>query len=209
MTRPRHFTPAFEEALVYAACLHAGQTRKGSDTPYIAHLLSVAALVLEFGGSQEQVIAGLLHDAIEDQAHGFPDRLRREIQSRFGDEVLRIVEACTDTDEDPKPAWKLRKERYIERLRQEDSSAALVAIADKLHNARTMLADYRVLGDELWSRFNAPRDQQVWYLRSVAESVGDRVPRVMLAELEEIVARLQGPADERQHVPGAAPGSQA
>lgn len=108
--------------------------------------------------------------------------------------MLRIVEACTDTDEEPKPDWKPRKERYLERLRHEDASSALVAIADKLHNARTMLADYRVLGDELWSRFKAARADQVWYLRSASEAVGDRVPRAMLAELEEIVERLQRPA---------------
>jgi (p)ppGpp synthase/HD superfamily hydrolase len=157
MTSPRPLTPAFEDALVYAARLHAGQARKRSDTPYISHLMSVAALVLEFGGSLEQAIAGLLHGAIEDQANGFPG--------------------------------------------PRDASAALVAFADKLHNARTMLADYRVLGDELWSRFNAAREDQVWYLRSVLQSVGDRVPRAMLAELDEIVERLNAPPGEFQQLP--------
>jgi (p)ppGpp synthase/HD superfamily hydrolase len=168
--------------------------------------LSVAALVLEFGGSQEQAIAGLLHDAIEDQAHGEPDRLRAEIRRGFGDEVLRIVEACTDTDEEPKPDWMIRKTRYIDGFRHEDSIVALVATADKLHNARSMLADYRKDGDEFWSRFNAPRDKQVWYLRSVADSVGDRVPRAMLDELEEIVERLQCPSTTLQQHEAALPG---
>jgi (p)ppGpp synthase/HD superfamily hydrolase len=169
-------------------------------------LLSVCALVLENRGTHEQAIAALLHDAIEDQAHGNPDRLRAEIRRRFGDEVLRIVEACTDTDQEPKPEWRRRKELYIERLRKEDAAAQLVAIADKLHNARTMLADYRVLGDDLWCRFNAPREDQVWYLRSVAAAVGEGVPRAMLAELEEIVERLQGPATVRDQAPGVSSG---
>jgi (p)ppGpp synthase/HD superfamily hydrolase len=191
MSGPRQLTPAFEDALVSAARLHAGQARKGSDTPYISHLMSVAALVLEFGGSQEQVIAALLHDAIEDQAHGEPERLRGEVRRRFGDEVLTIVEGCTDTDEEPKPEWSIRKRRYIERLRREDSSIALVAIADKLHNARSMLADYRTIGEELWCRFNAPRADQLWYLKSVARAVENRVPAAILTELKSIIKEFE------------------
>jgi (p)ppGpp synthase/HD superfamily hydrolase len=194
MTNPRPLTPAFEDALVYAARLHANQARKGSDTPYISHLMSVAALVLEFGGSEEQVIAALLHDAIEDQAHGEPDRLRREIRRRFGDDVLTIVEGCTDTDQQPKPEWIIRKRRYIQRLSHEDSSVALVAIADKLHNARSMLADYRVVGDRLWSRFNAPREYQLKYLASAAKAVENRVPSAMLVDLRGIIAELEDPS---------------
>ncbi len=195
MTIPRQLTPAFEDALVYATRLHAGQARKGSDIPYVSHLLSVAALVLEFGGSHEQAIAALLHDAIEDQSHGNPERLRAEIGRRFGDDVLSIVEACTDTDQEPKPDWRFRKQRYLDRLRHEHESALLVATADKLHNARSMLADYRTLGDALWSRFNAPREQQLWYLKSVVELVRGRVPPAMLTELELVVEQLQGPSN--------------
>jgi (p)ppGpp synthase/HD superfamily hydrolase len=177
---------------VYATRLHAGQARKGSDIPYVSHLLSVAALVLEFGGSNEQAIAALLHDAKEDQSHGNPHRLRDEIARRFGNDVLSIVEACTDTDQEPKPDWLFRKQRYIDRLHQEHESVLLVATADKLHNARSMLADHRILGDALWSRFNAPREQQLWYLQSVVELVRGRVPPAMLAELEQVVEQLQG-----------------
>jgi (p)ppGpp synthase/HD superfamily hydrolase len=191
MTAPRPLTPEFEDALVYAARLHANQARKASDIPYVWHLLSVCALVLEFGGSSDQAIAALLHDAIEDQAHGNPNRLRAQIRRSFGDEVLRIVEACTDTDQEPKPDWKTRKKLYIERLRNEDTAVALVAMADKLHNARTMLADYRKLGDDLWDRFNAPRKKQLWYLESVADVVDGRVPQAMVTELKEIVEALR------------------
>jgi len=191
--RPRQLTPAFEDALVYAARLHAGQARKGSDTPYISHLMSVAALVLEYGGSQDQAIAGLLHDAIEDQSHGEPQRLRGEIRRRFGEEALAIVEGCTDTDEDPKPEWIVRKRRYIARLSHEDSSVALVAVADKLHNARTMFADYRAIGDELWCRFNAPRDSQLKYLMSIANAVENQVPSAIIVELREIIGQLEDP----------------
>jgi (p)ppGpp synthase/HD superfamily hydrolase len=153
--------------------------------------MSVAALVLEFGGTQEQAVAALLHDSIEDQAHGHPDRLRNEIRRRFGQDVLDIVEACTDTDQDPKPDWQTRKQAYIDRLATEHGPAPLVAIADKLHNARSMLADYRACGDVVWTRFNAGRELQVWYLQSVTDAVEGRVPIAMLTELREVIAQLR------------------
>jgi (p)ppGpp synthase/HD superfamily hydrolase len=188
---PRQLTQAFEDAFIYANRLHAAQARKGSDIPYVTHLMSVAALVLEFGGSQEQAIAALLHDCIEDQGHGNPERLRNEIRLRFGQEVLDIVEDCTDTDQDPKPAWPIRKQAYIDRLSREDGPALLVAIADKLHNARCMLVDYRTCGDTLRSRFNAPRERQVWYLESVADAVEGRAPVELLRELRQIIDELR------------------
>src|SRR4029078_1161990 len=134
-------SPDFDEALAYAARLHAGQTRKGTEAPYIAHLLAVTALALEHGASEDEAIAALLHDAVEDQG-GRPtlERIRR----RFGDEVAAIVEGCNDTDENHKPPWRARKERDITHLRQAPSAVRLVAAADKLHNAHSVLAEYKV-----------------------------------------------------------------
>ena len=114
MSTPLKLSKRFEEALVYTLGLHATQMRKGTDVPYASHLLSVAALVLEDGGSEDEAIAALLHDAVEDQ--GGP-RTRDEIGRRFGEEVARIVDGCTDTDETPKPPWRKRKESYIESMR--------------------------------------------------------------------------------------------
>src|SRR5947199_8691848 len=132
-------TTRFEEALIYATRLHASQSRKGSTTPYIAHLLAVTALVLENGGNEDEAIAALLHDAIEDQGGA---STREEIRRHFGDAVVAIVDGCTDTEVMPKPPWRGRKEAYIAHIRHASPSVRLVSAADKLHNARTILADY-------------------------------------------------------------------
>ncbi len=147
------YTEKFEDALVYAARLHRDQTRKGTGVPYVTHLLAVAAIVGENGGTEDEVIAALLHDAPED-AGG--EAQLAEIRARFGDAVADIVAGCTDTYEDPKPPWRERKEEYLAHLSEAPAPVRLVAAADKLHNARSILADHRVHGDELWTRFNAP-----------------------------------------------------
>lgn len=146
--------PRFREALTYASELHECQPRKGTEIPYLAHLLSVAALVLEDGGDEDEAIAALLHDAVEDQG-GKPTL--DAIRSRFGERVAHIVEACSDTDTWPKPPWRERKERYIEYLEAACPGVLRVSLADKLHNARAIVLDYRQMGDPLWSKFNAPR----------------------------------------------------
>ncbi len=139
----------FGEALSFALDRHRNQARKGTTIPYIAHLLQVCGLVLEAGGDEDQAIAALLHDAIEDAPAGEAGRVRREIRGRFGGRVLRIVEACTDADVQPKPPWRQRKETYLHHARDLEDDALLVASADKLHNARAILRDLRDRGD--WS----------------------------------------------------------
>jgi (p)ppGpp synthase/HD superfamily hydrolase len=161
---------AFENALVYAAQLHAGQKRKGSDTPYISHLLAVTAIALDHGSTENEAIAALLHDAVEDQ--GGQETLE-EIRRRFGDQVAEVVAACSDTDESPKPPWRVRKEEFVERLRTEPSSVRLVVAADKLHNVRDVLRNYRIHGDDLWSCFKGGRDGTHWYYRAVVEALTD------------------------------------
>ena len=121
--------PRSAEALVYAARLHAGQTRKASGTPYVAHLLGVASLVLEAGGDEEEAIAALLHDAVEDQGGA---AVRQEIRQRFGDRVAAIVDGCSDAETVPKPPWRQRKERFLASLHEADAAVLRVAAADKL-----------------------------------------------------------------------------
>jgi (p)ppGpp synthase/HD superfamily hydrolase len=158
----------FTDALSYAAALHAQQRRKLSGEPYVAHLLAVAALVLEHGGNEDEAIAALLHDAVEDQG-GLPTLA--EIRRRFGPTVADIVEGCTDTADSPKPPWRQRKEAYIARLNGASASIRLVSAADKLHNARSILRDYRRIGEALWSHFRGGRDGTLWYYRTVAETL--------------------------------------
>lgn len=192
MTIPAKANPVlsakFDEALAFAVDLHREQPRKGTGVPYVSHLLSVAALVLEHGGSEEQAIAALLHDAVEDQG-GKPRAV--EIRARFGDLVADIVDGCTDTDVSPKPPWRLRKEAYVARVRSEPAHVRLVSAADKLHNARTMVTDLRVHGPELWKRFNAGRDETLWYLESLVEAFREGGTMPIVEELARTVAELR------------------
>ena len=184
----------FEEALVYAARLHKDQTRKGSGIPYVTHLLAVAAIVGENGGTEEEVIAALLHDAPED--HGGKERLE-EVRERFGEEVAEIVAGCTDTYEDPKPAWRQRKEAYVAHGATAPASVRLVSAADKLHNARSVLADLRLLGDELWARFTGGREGTLWYYRALADAYAAAGTNAVVEELGRVVRRIESLAQGR------------
>jgi len=159
-------TEQFELALVYATRLHANQRRKISGVPYITHLLSVAALVLEAGGTEAEAIAGLLHDAIEDQGG---KSTREEIRQRFGDIVVAIVDGCTECDTYPKPPWEERKKTYLANLRQASPSIRLVSLADKLHNGRSLLADWRQHGDTIWTQFKAGREGTLWFYQQLLQ----------------------------------------
>jgi (p)ppGpp synthase/HD superfamily hydrolase len=184
----------FEAALVYAARLHRDQTRKGSGIPYVNHLLAVAAIVGENGGTEEEVIAALLHDAPED--HGGRARLE-EIRERFGDDVAVIVAGCTDTYEDPKPAWQPRKEAYVAHVRTAPASVRLVSAADKLHNARAILADLRVSGDKLWDRFTGGKEGTLWYYRALVDAYTIAGTNAVVDELGEVVRKIESLARGR------------
>lgn len=188
----------FDEALGFAVNLHRLQFRKGTSIPYVSHLLAVAGLVQENGGSEDEVIGALLHDAIEDQGENWPDKapgLRVEIERRFGPAALAIVNACTDAEVIPKPPWRERKEAYLEHLRATDSpSALLVSAADKLHNARCILEDYRHTGEALWQRFNKDARSagpHLWYYESLVTVLKERGPSGIAAELGRTVATLR------------------
>ncbi len=181
-------TARFEEALVYATRLHAGQMRKGTTIPYISHLLAVAGIVLENGGNEDEAIAALLHDAIEDQGGA---ATREEILRRFGHTVVEIVDGCTDAEVMPKPPWKPRKEAYIARMRHASASVRLVSVADKLHNTRSILADYRVLGDVLWNRFTGGKEGTLWYYRSIVVAYREAGTSPLVEELARVVAELE------------------
>ncbi len=197
---PSHpLSDRFAEALAYAATLHRTQARKGTPVPYVAHLLAVAGLVLEYGGSEEQAIGGLLHDALEDQGIEHAAEIRR----RFGDAVLAVVEGCSEVrapEGAPKPDWRTRKEAYIAHVREEPAAIKLVSAADKVHNARTLVADYRVLGEELWTRFKGGREGTLWYYREmvVALREGEQTDGLMrlVDELGRVVEQLEALAGE-------------
>ncbi len=181
-------TDRFEAALAFAAQIHQGHSRKSSQVPYLSHLLSVAALVLEDGGSEDEAIAALLHDAIEDQGHRTD---LADLRRRFGDRVAEIVDACSDTDQRPKPPWRGRKEAFIDRMRTAPIYVLRVACADKLHNARSTLADLRFEGPSAWDKFGAGRDEQLWYYSSLSALFEQRMPGPLSAELARTVAQIR------------------
>ena len=182
-------TSKFDEALQLASHLHREQARKGTQIPYISHLLSVSAFVLEYGGTEAQAIAALLHDAVED-CGGKPTLVK--IEAQFGQEVAAIVEACTDSfEEGPKRGSKERKEEYLQHLRDCDSASLIVVAADKLHNLTAIQRDLRLEGATLWSRFNAGPDDQMWYYDSIVEILNERLKNPIIASLIEVYDRVR------------------
>ncbi len=184
--------PKFLQAFDFAFEKHAGQTRKASSIPYIAHLMGVASLVLEFGGDEEMAIAALLHDVVED-CGGAP--MLEEISRRFGSRVAKIVDGCTDADSYPKPPWQERKEKYIRHLKTADAETKLVSAADKLHNVRSILADYRAIGEAVWARFSGGREGTLWYYRALLQEFLGGKPNRLIRELEITVGELESLAE--------------
>jgi len=185
---PQQLGPRFLRAFQFAAEKHAKQTRKASTIPYIAHLMGVASLVLEAGGDEALAIAALLHDVVED-CGGEP--MLREVRRRFGKRVASVVEGCTDADTIPKPPWRERKEKYIAQLKTADADTRLVSAADKLNNVRSIVSDYRAIGESVWSRFNGGRDGTLWYYRTLRDEFLRDQPNRITRDLDLAVNELE------------------
>ncbi|MEM8630017.1 MAG: HD domain-containing protein [Pseudomonadota bacterium] len=185
------FGDRFDDAMVFAASIHRGQVRKGTKVPYISHLLAVAALVIENGGNEDQAIAALLHDAVEDQ--GGLD-MEATIRARYGDHVADIVMDCTDATQIPKPPWRGRKEAYIAALPEKSEESLLVSLCDKLHNARSITDDIDRVGPDLWTSFKGGRDGTLWYYRSVADFYLRRTPGFLADRLNDTVLEMEAKA---------------
>ena len=183
-------TYRFQEALQFCTELHGDQLRKGGSIPYVAHLLGTASTVLEAGGNEDEAIAALLHDAVEDCGGA---NIRPVIKSKFGPRVLEIVDGCTETLVQPQPPWRARKEAQLARLEKAGASVLLVAVADKLNNARAILCDYRAVGDRLWKRFTGNRDGILWYYRGLVTAFrhSGLAPRDLVDELDRVVTHLE------------------
>jgi len=179
----------FHRALERSYQVHLRQARKGSQVPYISHLLAVTAIVLEHGGGEEAAIAALLHDAVEDQGG---EAMLEAIRTEFGDSVAGIVAECSDTRETPKPPWRPRKEKYLEHLRGASRDAALVAAADRLHNLRSQARDLEEGHENAWTKFNAPKEDQLWLYGAFLERLRERgdLPASLLGEIQAVVAQI-------------------
>ena len=185
-------SPRLQDALHYAIRLHGRDARKQSQVPILAHLLSVCALVQQDGGDEDEAIAALLHDVLEDKPRETSPAVLSE---RFGPRVLALIQLATDTPPDyaggPKPPWRDRKERYLEHVRHASPSTLRVTIADKVDNVRAILADYQRVGESLWNRFNAGKADQLWYYQSALaayKEAGFSGP--LLDELDHLVGQL-------------------
>ena len=188
-----NLTTRFEEALVYAFRLHAQQRRKGSGIPYFSHLLGTCELVLENGGNEDQAIAALLHDAVEDR--GGKARFE-EISERFGEAVAIIVDGCSDTDEIPKPPWLERKKRYLEHLSEVHPDVLLVSCADKLNNVRAITRDLRSHGEAVWDRFKGKKDGTLWNYRALVKKYREIADIPIVEELARALEELERVASE-------------
>ena len=191
---PLTLSRRFEDALTYATVIHAGQLRKGTGIPYIAHILGVTAIALEHGADEDEAMAALLHDAGEDA--GGLGRIA-DIRTRFGSKVADIVAGCTDAVTLPKPPWRERKEKYIAHLKDADDSTLLVSASDKLHNARAILSDLRKDGDAVWSRFKGGKEGTLWYYRSLVTAFRQHGSSDLVDELERVVSEIERLAAEQ------------
>lgn len=185
---PQVLDARFEQALVYAFHLHSGQTRKQSQVPYIAHLLGVTAIVLEDGGSEDEAIAALLHDAVEDQ--GGLETLEK-IRMRFGSNVADLVLALSDSFTPPKPPWRERKQAYLESIPGANLSEIRISLADKVYNARSILRDLRLEGEQVWSRFNGGKDGTLWYYQQLIFAFQTHGDQPLLSELIRILEQIR------------------
>ena len=185
------YSERFDEALAFTRETHRGQLRKGSDVPYVGHLLGVASIVIDAGGSEDEAIAALLHDAAEDQGG---DELLDEIERRFGRHVRDVVNELSDTLEEPKPEWRKRKENYLAHLRSASPEAKRVSLADKLYNARSIQRDHARVGASVWDRFKPGRDGSLWYYGELAKffkaEFKDTSAEALADELDEVVESL-------------------
>jgi len=186
------YSERFTKAFAYAARLHARQTRKGTNKPYIGHLMSVASIVIAYGGDEEMAIAALLHDVVEDA--GGEKRLR-EIRNKFGKRVARIVDGCTDTYKDPKPPWLQRKKDYIARVAGEAEDTRKVSAADKLSNVRDILEDVRAGGVKAFERFTGKKEGTLWYYRTLVQVFREAGTNPLVEELDRVVTELEKAAN--------------
>ncbi len=181
-------TNRFLDAVHYASNLHADQVRKGTATPYIAHLLAVTSIVLENGGDEDMAIAAMLHDAVEDQG-GY--RILDEIRKRFGEYVAQMVDDLSDSYTSPKPPWRKRKDDYLSHLPEAGEDTLLISLADKLHNARSILQDFDTLGDFIWNRFNGGKEGVLWYYRSLADFFKANDDSWLAQEFDRVVTQME------------------
>lgn len=182
-------TERIAQALALAVEAHDGQKRKGTTIPYIAHPMGVASIALEHGADEDQAMAALLHDAVEDGGAQYSQRIRNQ----FGDRVADIVAGCTDgvPDENGRKApWKERKESYISHLRQASDDVLLVSGADKLHNARAIVEDLLRIGPKVFDRFTATKEQTIWYYETLASVFANRGTPISQA-LTDTVNRMK------------------
>ena len=201
-------TNRFSEALTFAAEIHRHQPRKGTQIPYISHVIGVASIALDYGADEDEGIAALLHDAIEDAPDSLgPDKaavVRERILSGFGLRVLDIVEGCTDADVTPKPAWRKRKEDYIAHIADASASMTMVSASDKLHNARAVLKDFRTGGISIFDRFNreAGIAGTIGYYRGLVAAFQSRAPQLVDARLSPLITELARTVSHIEHETG-------
>ena len=185
------YSPRLDDAIALATDAFRDVRRKGSGIPYLSHLLQVMVYVAEAGGDEDQMIAAVLHDYLEDIDGATAD----EVEDRFGMRVARLVEGLSDAVSRPKPPWKERKQRYLDHLRTAPAELKLISCADKLHNAESIHRDFLVIGDLLWDRFTASRDETLWYYASIVDALAHQWHAPLLDRLRGEVESMHAAVD--------------
>lgn len=183
-----HLIERFEDALAYASRIHRDQRRKGADIPYVSHLRGVAAIAIENGATEDQAIAALLHDSVEDQ--GGAGRLE-DIRTRYGEKAAKIVADCTDSDIEPKPPWRARKETYLASLPHKPTASLEVSLAEKTHNAGAIVADLHIHGEQVWSHFTGGKDGSLWYYRELSDVFAEFAPGIASSRFARLVDEME------------------
>jgi len=187
----------FEKAFHFAHHFHRNQVRTGTKIPYISHVMTVSSIVLEYRGTENEAIAALLHDLIEDHgprySKGGKTGLAGEIKERFGQAVLDIVLECTDTTAWPAPPWRVRKEKYIENLKTSSKGGTLVSMADKIHNSQSIIKDHEIIGDEVWDKFEGKEVGTKWYYGEILKALNTnkKADPLLLARLKKEIRILR------------------
>ena len=187
----------FRKALLYASRIHGGKLRKKTQIPDLGHVLGVTAIALEYGATEIEAIAALLHDAVED-AGGM--RRLKDIERKFGPAVARLVEGCTDTLKKPKPSWLDRKKAYVAHVRGESQGTQLVSASDKLQNVRSLIRNYREEGEKLWRRYTEGKKAALWYYRALVRAFTGRRIKILVRDLDRAVTELEHLANKGRQV---------
>ncbi|MDO8530126.1 MAG: HD domain-containing protein [bacterium] len=186
-------TDKIQRAIIKSSILHQNQTRKDNPFPFISHPYSVAFILSNYTNDEDIIVAGLLHDVLED----VPDYSDEDMKKEFGEKVYEIVKGVSekkdpnDKNPDSVGSWKKRKDGYLDNLKKDGLGAMMVCCADKIHNLSSLMEAYKEQGESLWAKFNAPEDKKIWFYSEVLKILQERLDNPIVKELERVYGEAE------------------